>query len=82
MTHYDNDWNQQGYSQITYPGQVKHYDNEYNQTGESNQGFFSTNTTGGPRGVSSGHSASGANVGCATMLFLMIAVAMLLCIII
>lgn len=81
MTHYDNNWNKHGHSQITYPGQVKHYDNEYNQTGESNQGFFSMNTSGGPRGSSSGHGASGANVGCATMLFMTIATIVILCII-
>ena len=79
MTHYDGDGNKTGHSQITYPGQVKHYDTDYNQTGESNQGFFSMNTTGAP-GSSSLHGTSGANVGCATMLFMLAAAVALICI--
>lgn len=79
MTHYDSDWNKTGHSQITYSGQVKHFDNEYNQTGESNQGFFCMNTTGAPTSSSSGHSSTGTNVGCATALFLFVAVVALIC---
>lgn len=79
MTHHDSDWNKTGHSQITHSGQVKHYDTQYNKTGESNQGFFSMNTTNTPRQTTSGHGASGANVGCATMLFLMAVAVLLIC---